>query len=163
MTHLVIEGGDIDLRRQWEEAVAEELAERAIVARVDDGAVAVAVAVAADGADGGSDGGDGGGGGGSGGGELRVMIVEPRAWRRALLTSKEQKTGKLAKAAARLIARQAHCVAHLTRVATYTTMCTVRVYAPRACSNPRWWLSAARGPTRGTRAPSTPTRPRQYC
>ena len=163
VTHLVIEGGDIDLRRQWEEAVAEELAERAIVARVDDGAGAVAVAVAAAGADGGSDGGDGGGGGGSGGGELRVMIVEPRAWRRALLTSKEQKTGKLAKAAARLIARQAHCVAHLTRVATYTTMCTVRVYAPRACSNPRWWLSAARGPTRGTRAPSTPTRPRQYC
>ena len=28
MTHLVIEGGDIELRRQWQEAVAQEVAAR---------------------------------------------------------------------------------------------------------------------------------------
>ena len=102
VTHLVIEGGDIELRRQWEEAVAQEMAECAAAeaaeaaeaADEDAGAAAAAAAVAA------------GGGFGGGGGELRVMVVEPRAWRRALLTPKEQKTGKLAKAAARLIARQ---------------------------------------------------------
>ena len=105
VTHLVIEGGDIELRRQWEEAVAQEMAERAAEAAdsadsagpaeaAGEGAAAAAVAAAA------------GGGFGGGGDELRVMVVEPRAWRRALLSPKEQKTGKLAKAAARLIARQ---------------------------------------------------------
>jgi len=97
VTHLVIEGGDVELRRQWEEAVAQETAERAaeaVEAAEDEDAAPVPAPVAA------------GGGFGAGAGELRVMVVEPRAWRRALLTPKEQKTGKLAKAAARLIARQ---------------------------------------------------------
>ena len=93
VTHLVIEGGDIELRRQWEEAVAQEMAERAAGAAgaaeaAGEGAAAAAAAVAA----------AAGGGFGGGGDELRVMVVEPRAWRRALLSPKEQKTGKLAKA-----------------------------------------------------------------
>ena len=102
VTHLVIEGGDIELRRQWEEAVAQEMAERAAGAAEAAGEGAAAAAVAAPAAAAVAAAAPvaaaAGGGFGGGGDELRVMVVEPRAWRRALLSPKEQKTGKLAKA-----------------------------------------------------------------
>ena len=105
VTHLVIEGGDIELRRQWEEAVAQEMAERAAGAAgageaAGEGAAAAAVAAPAAAAVAAAApvAAAAGGGFGGGGDELRVMVVEPRAWRRALLSPKEQKTGKLAKA-----------------------------------------------------------------
>ena len=94
VTHLVIEGGDVELREMWEQAV--------------DATRAGSAGKESDSGDGG-DGGDGGGGGGDGGiGEepLRLMMVEPRAWRRVLLSGKERSSGQRAKAAARLIARQ---------------------------------------------------------
>ena len=84
VTHLVIEGGDVELREMWEQAVDATRGGGA----VEDG------------------GGDSGDGVGSGEEPLRLMMVEPRAWRRVLLSGKERSSGLRAKAAARLIARQ---------------------------------------------------------
>ena len=87
MTHLVIEGGDIELRRQWQEAVAHEVAARSQQIAGDggrlqeagrsvvDAAEAAGAAEAAEEEEAAAGGGLGGGGRGGDVDELRVMVV----------------------------------------------------------------------------------------
>ena len=89
VTHLVIEGGDIELRRQWQEAVAQEVAARSQQIAGDGGRLqeaaaqetersvveAAGAAEAAEAAEEAAGGGLGGGGRGGDVDELRVMVV----------------------------------------------------------------------------------------
>ena len=89
VTHLVIEGGDIELRRQWQEAVAHEVAARSQQIAGDGGRLqeaaaqetersvveAAGAAEAAEAAEEAAGGRLGGGGRGGDVDELRVMVV----------------------------------------------------------------------------------------
>ena len=89
VTHLVIEGGDIELRRQWQEAVAQEVAARSQQIAGDGGRLqeaaaqetersvveAAGAAEAAEAAEEAAGGRLGGGGRGGDVDELRVMVV----------------------------------------------------------------------------------------